>query len=486
MICRLKLIICLILFVNCQFLLAINVSVHVFGKISCNQKGVANVLISDGIDIVKTDKNGKYKLPSSGSKFVYIINPSGYILKSNKQQSVFYNKIVADRSGKMKVDFELEKSSNDSKHMTIICTDPQVGFEEDMSTLQSLIDDMKSLRAGNQKEEFIGLMCGDLIENIKDSTTFIPRIKNMFSSLEIPFYYLAGNHDMNLDVRSNYNSKKTFESYFGPRYYSFNKGKVHYVVLDNVFSTGRGYGYIGYIDEDQLAWLEKDLSYVEKGSTVLVSMHIPTYSAEARRGEYNKEAIHKTTQNRQALYDLLKDYKVHIISGHEHYAEHYNPRPNILEHVCPALCGIFWQSPYNFDGTPLGYLVFDIDGTNIQWKYKSLYQDINTQFDAYITADDKSESPTIIANVWNYDSLWKVYWYENDILKGEMSAFKGSDPAMVRYVKQHQQSFRYKYIGAGTTEHLFRANGTSAASKYRIEVVDRFGNKYTKEPRLID
>ena len=31
---------------------------------------------------------------------------------------------------------------------------------------------------------------------------------------------------------------------FGPTYYSFDRGRVHYVVLDNVFYLSRG--YVGY------------------------------------------------------------------------------------------------------------------------------------------------------------------------------------------------------------------------------------------------
>ena len=53
-------------------------------------------------------------------------------------------------------------------------------------------------------------------------------------------------------------SYRTFESYFGPIYYSLNKGNAHYIVLDNCFYVNRDYQYIGYIDERTFQWLEKD------------------------------------------------------------------------------------------------------------------------------------------------------------------------------------------------------------------------------------
>lgn len=52
---------------------------------------------------------------------------------------------------------------------------------------------------------------------------------------EIPFFYVIGNHDLDLNVRSNEHARTTYKSYYGPTYYSFNRGNVHYVVLDDIF-----------------------------------------------------------------------------------------------------------------------------------------------------------------------------------------------------------------------------------------------------------
>ena len=39
---------------------------------------------------------------------------------------------------------------------------------------------------------------------------------------------------MNYDVQADSLSDETFESYFGPASYSFNYGKVHFIVLDDI------------------------------------------------------------------------------------------------------------------------------------------------------------------------------------------------------------------------------------------------------------
>ena len=48
----------------------------------------------------------------------------------------------------------------------------------------------------------------------------------------------------------------------GPTWYSFNRGKAHYIVLDNVFYYSDCYNYMVYISEKLFMWLELDLGSV--------------------------------------------------------------------------------------------------------------------------------------------------------------------------------------------------------------------------------
>ena len=59
------------------------------------------------------------------------------------------------------------------------------------------------------------------------------------------------------------------------------------MVLDDVFYFVRR--YLGYLPKHQLDWLKADLADVPQGSTVVVFMHIPTYSPAARRGDFKSE-----------------------------------------------------------------------------------------------------------------------------------------------------------------------------------------------------
>lgn len=87
------------------------------------------------------------------------------------------------------------------------------------------------------------------------------------------------------------------------------------------------------------------MKQVTPGSTVVVAMHIPTYSREARRKEWGKESTMKVMNNRSHLYELLKPYNTHIMSGHEHYNENYVLADNLYEHVHAPLSTLFGKLP---------------------------------------------------------------------------------------------------------------------------------------------
>lgn len=157
---------------------------------------------------------------------------------------------------------------------------------------------------------------------------------------------------MDLNSRTDDYSAETFKAQFGPTYYSFNRGAIHYVVLDDVFFIGTAKKYIGYLTENQLAWLEKDLQMVAPGTTVIVSLHIPTFTGAPKRNK-KEEDFGGTVSNRKKLYRLLAPYKVHILSGHTHFNESWE-EGNIMEHNHGTVCGAWWTIEWFEDGVSKG------------------------------------------------------------------------------------------------------------------------------------
>ena len=294
--------------------------------------------------------------------------------------------------------------------------------------------------------------------------------------MDFPVYRAIGNHDMTYGGRTFEYSYRTFESYFGPIYYSFNKGKAHYIVLDNCFYVNRDYQYIGYIDERTFTWLEKDLSYVSRDKLVFVVMHIP--SSLQKKLRYNTLDQDETV-NTAALYKLLEGYNAHIISGHTHFNTNVCFNDSLMEHNTAAVCGTWWRADINVDGTPRGYGIYEVNGDQLKWIYKSAGYPLEHQFHAYPAGSSDEYPSDIIANVWNWDDLWKVEWYENGQRMGEMQKYKGYDP-MAKAICSDKEKVKYDWISPVLTEHLFHATPHAPNARLEIKVTDRFGNVYTQ------
>ena len=187
---------------------------------------------------------------------------------------------------------------------------------------------------------FHGIGCADLVW---DKFDLFVDYKEAIEMTGVPFFNVIGNHDMNIDARTDDYSAEMFKQQFGPTYYSYNRGKIHYVVLDDVFFIGTAKKYIGYITENQLKWLEKDLALVKPGTTVVLSLHIPTNTGAVRRNKTTEE-FGGTVSNRKQLYKILAPYKVHIMSGHTHFNESWEEE-GIMEHNHGTVCGAWWTGP---------------------------------------------------------------------------------------------------------------------------------------------
>lgn len=87
----------------------------------------------------------------------------------------------------------------------------------------------------------------------------------------LPLFQLMGNHDNKViavskndyTVAHDIAAQRNFEYIFGPVNYSFDRGNVHIVAMDNIiFPSHKDYS-LGFRD-DQVEWLRQDLSYVSK------------------------------------------------------------------------------------------------------------------------------------------------------------------------------------------------------------------------------
>ena len=103
---------------------------------------------------------------------------------------------------------------------------------------------------------------------------------------------------------------------------------------------------------------------------MIVATHIPaTGSQHVREGRQNPN-VGTAIMNREALFRLLEPFQAHILTGHTHECEHVF-EGGAHEHVTGAICGAWWSGPICFDGTPSGYCLYEVAGSEVTWRYKA-------------------------------------------------------------------------------------------------------------------
>ena len=446
------------------------------GRVTCEGKGVSGVVVTDGQTCVTTDREGRYVLPAIDltAEFVYVSTPAGYLPPDSAGIPRFYRAI--DRAKPQRHDFTLRRNpKDDQRHLLVVHADPQFFSEENFASYVDIVADCRQTVDAYRQGDVFGIDCGDLVG---DKPELYNRYIDELSRTGVPFYRVLGNHDMHYGGRTDELSTATYTRHFGPAYYSFNRGKVHYIVLDNVFYIGRDHFYMGYITEKMFRWLEQDLSHVPAGSTVFVAMHIPARLAENPEPfTYSNEQMGGQTINAQGLFELLKPYQAHILTGHMHYNKNIVHSPQLYEHNTAAICGTWWQGAYCLDGTPLGYGVYEVDGDRVTWYFKSAGHPRDYQMRGFPVGANTEFPDDVTVNIWNWDAGWKVEWYEDGHLQGEMTRFDGIDPEVVTMCADKER-LRFKWIAPIKTAHMFRATPASRQSTVEIVATDRFENQY--------
>lgn len=432
-------------------------------------RGIPGVVVSDGYTVMTTDQNGFYSfIKHPSAVFVFFSTPARYKIPGNGGVPVFYARLEKDTV----CNFYLEKEPvSDNKHLLVVAADPQPMKDEDAekwlsfarNNFKPVLDKYKGVPA-------VGIMCGDIVG---DNHALYEKHKQALHAIGIPFFQVLGNHDEDYNVRSDEQSQHSFRKAFGPEYYSFNKGRIHYVVLDDVFYLGKNYRYTGYITEAQLAWLEQDLRYVPKGSTVVVSVHIPIdFDSFMVPDEDDKDLLGgEGVSNREHLYAILKPYKVHFMSGHTHWNQRFENAAG-FHHIHAALCGQWWQSPTSSDGTPLGFGVYEVEGDSLRWYFQAAGEKKDHQMRIY----QPDSSNRFVANIWNWDAGWKVMWYEDGKPAGDMKRITGYDPLIADFNKKMPHA--WSWVRPVLTGHLFEATVKPHTKTVAVKAVDRFGNTY--------
>jgi len=445
---------------------------------------LSGVPVTDGVTVTQTDDDGRYRFTAAADRpFVYLSVPAGYRLPTSETGTAqFYRPLDPEGGDTVEAEFRLQPlQQSDDRHAFTFLADPQARTEAEMQEFRdtTAADVAETARALGDRPVF-GVGGGDLVF---DSLSLFSGYEAAVRETGIPFVQVVGNHDLDFEAPADPGSTATFRRHFGPEYYSFDRGAVHYVVLDDVYWPGSdGFeretdDYFGHIEAAQLRWLEQDLALVEDGRPVVVLTHIPLLStAYARQGK-SSPTVRGMVSNRRALYDLLDPFEAHVVTGHVHENEHrYDDGPH--EHVVGTACGAWWTGPVCYDGTPRGYAVYEVDGESVRWRYKSTGKDAGHQMRLYAPSTDPA-ADRLLANVWDADDEWTVAWYEDGVQAGRMEAHTGVDPLTEHLYAGDDRPEGRTWVTPQPTAHLFSAPYNADADRIRVEATDRFGRTYT-------
>jgi hypothetical protein len=445
--------------------------VRVRGRVTAGRRGLAGVAVSDGVTVVATKGDGSFELLADRAQpFVHVSVPAGYRIPTNPTGTAAFYRPLAEQAS-----FTLEPlPDGDGDHAFLLLADTQTEnlFEIGRLHAETVPDVQATVRALGSTPVF-GVACGDIMF---DDLALYPEYERAVQTMGVPFFQVVGNHDLVQTSGTNEGANATFERHFGPSYYSFDRGEVHYVVLDDVFWYGTG--YIGHVGQRQLQWLAADLARVERGRTVVVLLHIPALSTRTPRNAGPSDISWSMT-NREALYRLLEPYTAYAVSGHTH--EHERHRDGgIVHHVTGTVCGAWWSGDICWDGTPNGYGVYEVRGSEVRWRYKSTAQPAEHQMRVYPPGSDPRSPDDVIANVWDADDSWTVVWYENGERRGVMGRRLGRDPRAVAEQTGPNAPPRRRWVEPLMTSHLYYAPATPG-TKIRVEATNGWGVTYLGE-----
>lgn len=264
---------------------------------------MAGVSVSDGRNVVKTDAEGKFTLDGYyKSRFVTVTTPSGYVADS------YYQHV---EKGKESYDFKLTPNAGmgQEKHSFIQVSDSEIGEDG----VGPWIDSIHAM-VEEQHPAFIihtGDICYEagLKRHIQDMNS---------ENMGVPVYYTIGNHDY---VDGKY-GEELFESIYGPVWYSFEVGNIHYVVTP--FQNGADYKS-GYNENDRWRWLANDLANTDPDMKVVMFNH--TISPEEDYVfQFDKQTL-----------DLKEHNLVAWIYGHYHY-NYINEQDGVIN-ICTSQPG---------------------------------------------------------------------------------------------------------------------------------------------------
>lgn len=504
----------------------------VYGIVSSAGVGVENVVVSDGAEVTVTNEKGIYQLKSAKKwGYVFISVPSGYEVPSVGVLPQFHRALKNSADVVERADFKLEKVDGQDSYKIFMLGDMHLANRTgDLGQFAQFTSDLTDYMTRHKGEKMYALTLGDMTWDRYwySNSYYFPQYLNTINSQikNLQIFHTMGNHDNDFQTRSDYDAAVKYVDQICPTYYSFNIGKVHYVVMDDIdcssYDGTESRNYVKSLSAEQLDWLAKDLSHVAKTTPVVVAMHAQVFYPTTSGFKIDHDPV-----NTQRLFDILDGYTVRFVTGHTHKLFNVTPDApivdghNFREYNSGSVCASWWWSGnltpgihIGTDGTPGGYGIWDVTGTDFQCLYKSTgwpeeYQfrsyDLNNvhfsmadvplmpsdisasvknAYMQYVNAYPQNNDNEVLINIWNWNSDWTLSVVDENRKTLPYTEVWAYDPLHIAALSVK----RFNNAGLKSTPsfitdkftHFFKVKADDADTDLVITVKDEFGNEWTE------
>ena len=504
----------------------------VYGIVSSAGVGVENVVVSDGAAVTVTNEKGIYQLKSAKKwGYVFISVPSGYEVPSVGVLPQFHRALKNSADVVERADFKLEKVDGQDSYKIFMLGDMHLANRTgDLGQFAQFTSDLTDYMTRHKGEKMYALTLGDMTWDRYwySNSYYFPQYLNTINSQikNLQIFHTMGNHDNDFQTRSDYDAAVKYVDQICPTYYSFNIGKVHYVVMDDIdcssYDGTESRNYVKSLSAEQLDWLAKDLSHVAKTTPVVVAMHAQVFYPTTSGFKIDHDQV-----NTLRLFDILDGYTVRFVTGHTHKLFNVTPDApivdghNFREYNSGSVCASWWWSGnltpgihIGTDGTPGGYGIWDVTGTDFQCLYKSTgwpeeYQfrsyDLNNvhfsmadvplmpsdisasvknAYMQYVNAYPQNNDNEVLINIWNWNSDWTLSVVDENRKTLPYTEVWAYDPLHIAALSVK----RFNNAGLKLTPsfitdkftHFFKVKADDADTDLVITVKDEFGNEWTE------
>jgi hypothetical protein len=381
------------------------------GRHQAGEPGIAGVLVTNGLEVVATDRQGRWRLPVRPDMNLMVVQPSGWEVPVDRRMVPQFAHVhkaggspdrlrfggLADAPPPVSVNFPLRRAPDRRRFSCAVLGDPQaysgaeIGYFRD-GVVADILRDPPGTHA-------CAIWVGD---NVGDDLDLLDRLLEAGATAGAPQWLVVGNHDIDFDARRPEDSADSFRRIWGPDYWAMEVGRVLFVGLNNIVypcgerdagpgdrqacAPGRPTTYNGRLPDVQMEWLKNLLARVPKDQKVVIAHHIPLVAF------VDSTSTRHQTDNAAEIHGLLAGREALSLSGHTHTIENHAPGqwvdgwrqavnvgPLPFRHmIVGAASGAWFQGDFDHFGVPMalqrlgaprGHLRLDFDGTAMRERY---------------------------------------------------------------------------------------------------------------------